>query len=615
MPVSFFVTVKVWIISSARCFIETSFEICNKVGGIYTVISTKARLMQQEYGDDYLTIGFYSPDNAATELRPAQPGKIFQRIFDRLASQGIVCHYGRWQVPGRPRCILIELKDFGMLDSIKAWLWERYGIDSLEADSWFDEPVAWSYAAGLLIEMLKDEDRSIVAQFHEWMAGIGLLYLKDRCPEIPTVFTVHATMLGRSLAGSGHDICSMVRQGLKEKETISVKKAYECHVQAKHMTETACAKQCDIFTTVSRNTADEAEYMLGRRPDIILPNGLDMNAYPCLDTLPIRKSESRKDLDRFLYAYFSPYYRIHPEKSLVMLTSGRYEFRNKGLDIFIESLGRLNSGLKEKEGSRDIFVIFAIPADAGGPRKDILESMEEHSRIEDRIDSFLPSIKSGLMRSVGDSDSLSASIRDLIGEHESAAIEMSARSFTSRRGQAAPACAFDLNYPGDHDSILEAFRRNGLDNTENQKVKVIFYPKYLSSSDSLLSMDYLSVLEACDIAVFPSYYEPWGYTPLESAAEGCISVTSDMAGFGRYISKKHSYRKDGGIIVLGRSDHPWQESVSSLSVALEDLAALPCDRLFELKMHAKKLSYEASWDLLSRNYLKAHRMALESKMQ
>ncbi len=593
-------------------FFEVSFEIGNKVGGIYTVIASKVAQMQDYYGSsNYYTIGFYDRNKAQYEFISKDPAEL-RNTFDDLDKEGIKCYYGVWNIPGNPRCILIDVKDFmHKCNDIKKQLWDHNKIDSLNADSWFEEPVVWSYAAGMLLERLKNcMNSDIIAQFHEWMAGVALLYLKSKNVKIATVFTVHATMLGRSIASRGEALADMIEDGLKNNKTIDPKIAYKYNVQAKHLTEIACAQNCTIFSTVSQTTAREAEFILGKKPDITLPNGLDMAKFPAMEKLSYQHKIEKDKVLSFLSAYFEPYYNVNLKDPRIMFISGRYEYHNKGLDIFIDSLGKLNEKLKSEKYKQHTFVFIAIPSDIRGENREILENFSLYNEMEDHVDEILPQVKWNLMRSLANGDHMH---KELLKYLESQCVKKFKKftlAFRSRAGKNPPLCALELNYPNNDDMILEQLKRNNLLNRQEDVVKVIFYPAYLSSADRLLSIDYNSMLIATSLAVFPSYYEPWGYTPVESAAHGCISLTTDLAGFGQYISTKINENTDKGIRILKRRGRKYGAIVSDLSDIMYEVTTMSEEEIIVQKHNAKHISALVSWDNLAENYFKAHKMAL-----
>ncbi|MDD5086772.1 MAG: hypothetical protein PHV16_03375 [Candidatus Nanoarchaeia archaeon] len=314
---------------------EVSWETCNKVGGIYTVVKSKASYMMDYYKENYFCVGPYFPDKVAGEFQEKVPPENIKNVFEKLKKEGISCHYGVWLIKGEPKTILVDFSDFTYKNNeIKTSLWQDFNIDSLNTQYYdYDEPVIWSYAVGLMInELSKQLNKKIVAQFHEWMSGPGILCLKQNNSNVSTVFTTHATILGRTMSFANEDLYSLLDKIDPEK------KAREYNIQAKYLTEKQSALNSDVFTTVSEITAIEAKHLLGRNPDIILPNGLNIKKFPTFEEASIKHQLFREKIREFIMFYFFPYYSFDLENTLFYFLCGRYEFRAKGIDVFIKSL-------------------------------------------------------------------------------------------------------------------------------------------------------------------------------------------------------------------------------------------------------------------------------------
>ena len=586
--------------AKADMLFEVSWEVCNKVGGIYTVIQSKVELMKEHYSN-YFLVGPYFPDKAKLETQQVVPPERMKRVIDRLAKEGIICYYGRWLVKGEPTVILVNFqKIIPQKNDIKKWLWEEYQVDSLSSHWDFEEPMIWAYAVGKLLHYADEEYRNekIVAQCHEWLAGIAILTQKRLGSKIGTVFTTHATMLGRALAGNGSDLYSMLDSMNPGEE------AKRMNVQDKYLTELACAKNCTVFTTVSETTAIEAEKILERKADVLLLNGLDIGRFPNFEECSIKHKQYRDVIRDFLTYYFFPYYTFDLEQSLLLFIVGRYEFKNKGIDIFIKSLGRLNESMK-KEGSRKTVVAFFwIPTGVNGIKTELLQSEEQFEQMKEFVDRSMGDFKRKLLTSFLLRDRVRMEQlfdKDFLGE---------ARKFRIRFArQGTPPLATHYLYNENDDSIIKNFRQSGLLNRKEDRVKSILYPVYLDGNDSLLGLKYYDAIQGCHLGVFPSYYEPWGYTPLESAALGVPSLTTDFAGFGRFIAEKAKGQKSG-IYVLHRMGRSEDEEVNEFTEILSSYAKLSHNERVELKMKAKELAELADWKVLIENYIKAHNMAL-----
>lgn len=432
---------------------ETSWEVCNKIGGIYAVLSTKARTLQTLYKDRVIFIG---PD-VWTRENPS-PYFIESRTLlkDWKASavlpDGITVRIGRWNVPGRPIVILVKFDSmYAVKDQFYSRMWELYGVDSLHAYGDYDEACAFSHAAAIVIESISRhhgiDGSNIVAHFDEWTTGMGLLALKSSVPQIATVFTTHATSIGRSICGNNKPLYDYFN-GYNGDQM-----AAELNMQSKHSLEKAAAHQADCFTTVSEVTAAECAQLLDIRPRVVTPNGFEQDFVPAISKMAEAREAAREKL---LNTASSLIGRKQPDNSFIVATSGRCEFRNKGIDLFIDSI-RL---VADADPKRNIICYIMVPAWSREPRADLVKALQakRKSRLDD------------------------------------------------------PVITHWLNNP-DTDPIIGAIHRSGIGNDSDSNVKVIYVPCYLDGADGIFGMTYYSLLAGMDATVFPSYYEPWGYTP------------------------------------------------------------------------------------------------------
>jgi glycogen(starch) synthase len=573
-------------------FIEVSFEAANKVGGIHQVLKSKASTMTEYYGDNYLTIGFYDEESARQEFSERECP--FPEIFSQLEEEGIKCRYGVWDVNSKPRCILVDASDMDVsADEIKQEMWERKGIDSMNVGNDFDDPVKWSYAVGKLVEkILEEKEGDTVVQLHEWLSTASMLKF-----DAPTVFTTHATVLGRALSNSDFDLLGAIEDG-----EVDDSLAEDYGVKAKHQVEKFAADEADALTTVSETTAREAEAVLDSEVDQVLPNGFNVEEYPSLEELSYNHTEKKKHMKDFLRAYFEPYYDVDLEDDpRVLFISGRYEFHNKGVDVLIEALEEVN-----KRKGDDFFVFIFVPSDVKGAKSEVLDNMSLYEELEDYVEGSMSEYRSKVISSIaGDRDPIE-SIRPLL---ESNTLETLRRNFHEKSGS-PPVCAFDLNYG--NDEIIESLQEAGLTNSEDDRVKTIFYPTYLSVGDKLLSMDYNDAIVASSAGIFPSYYEPWGYTPVETAANGALSITTDLAGFGQYLLQNTSEEERKGIQVLERRQKSDEEAAYQLADMIDDIIGYSKTEITERKHNARKLAQMTSWNKLGENYRKAHSKAVEN---
>ena len=574
--------------------LEVSFEVANKVGGIYQVLSSKSSKMVDFYGDGYLTVGYYDEASMRKEFAPRE--NPYDEVFEKLSQEGIECYYGVWEVEGSPRTILVDASNLKKdVSEIKESYWKNHGIDSYNAGHDFDDPVKWGYAVSRLVEEL-EKNNDFVVQLHEWLSSGPVFHC-----ESPTVFTTHATVLGRALSNSQHDLLSMIEEDDMDDEGL----AQELGVKAKHDMEKAAAKESNVFTTVSDITGKEASVIHGIEPDKILPNGFNVGDYPSLEDLSVNHKNKKDEVKEFLHAYFDPYYSLElGEDPRIFFTSGRYEFHNKGFDVLIEALGKIN----EKPGE-DLYFFFLVPSDVKGPDMEVLENKSLYEELEDYVESKMPELRRHFVNSVASGEDPLPAVQECL--KDSGQLEFLQENFHKKRGsEGPPISAFELNY--ENDDIIESLKSQGITNSESDRVKVVFYPTYLSVGDKLLSMDYEDMVVASSAGFFPSYYEPWGYTPVETAANGALALTSDLAGFGQFLIEEADASDRTGIEILERSGRKREDVVEDLAKTIEEFLSFDKTEITERKHNARKLAQLTSWDKLGENYREAHKMAVNN---
>lgn len=586
---------------------EVSWEVCNKVGGIFTVVQSKALQTMAHYDGNYFLIGPYFTKKVFGIFDEKLPPDNCRACFDELKNEGIECHFGTWLIKGNPDVILVDFHNFAKnKNDIKRALWDAYKIDSLNTEYFdFDEPVVWAWAVGRVIEKLAEafSDKKLVAQFHEWLSAAGLLYLKHKNIKVGTVFTTHATTLGRTIANTDRDL-----YGLLDKINPDVEAANSgACVLAKHQTEKNAANSADVFTTVSEITGIESEKLLGRKPDVLLLNGLDMAKFPTFEEASIKHKLFKNRIYQFLFYYFFPYYSFDISKTLIYFLAGRYEFRDKGVDVFISALGRLNERLKSEKSDRTIVTFFWVPGNIKAIKQDLLENKTYFLDVKDTVDDAADEIKNKITYLLISKNEITS--KSVFSEDFFQDITPKVRRI-SRKG-VPPLSTHEL-YNEDSDSILNAFKAAGLFNTEQDRVKVIFYPIYLSGADGLLDTSYYESMQGSHLGVFPSYYEPWGYTPLEGGALGVSSVTTDLAGFGRYLCQNGCTKeKYPGIFVLERFRKSYDEIVTGLTDILYRFAHTSLQERVENKIMAQKVAATADWKFFIENYINAHNLAVK----
>ncbi|NDV78822.1 glycogen/starch synthase [Dysgonomonas sp. 511] len=532
---------------------ETSWEVCNKVGGIYTVLSTRAKTMQEM---DKTKVVFIGPDVwKETESPWFSENKRLLAGWKKEASEkdGLKIRVGNWKVPGKPLVILVDFDQFyNQKNAIYGRMWDKFGVDSLHAYGDYDESCMFAYATGVIIESFykyhKLEDKKVVAHFNEWMLGMGALYIKDRLPRIGTLFTTHATSIGRSIAGNNKPLYNYLDA------YDSDQMARELNMVAKHSVEKAAAKHVDCFTTVSDITARECRNLLHRDP-LVTPNGFEKDFIPVGEEHEKKRLKARKALLNVAEKLLG--YDIQTD-ALLVATSGRYEYRNKGLDVFVDALHRLNN---IKQLQKDVVAFIMVPAWTDTYRKDLKDRLKLKKTPKEALSH--PYVTHWLR---------------------------------------------NMN----HDSILNQLQYLNMHNRKEDRVKIIFVPSYLNGNDGIFDMPYYDLLIGMDVTVFASYYEPWGYTPHESIAFSVPTITTSLAGFGLWMRKMGDERgMDDGAEVLTRDDYNFIE-------VSEDI----CNRVFEmttksdeqeriLRQAALDRANLADWAHFFKYYQEAYKIALQ----
>ncbi|MFW6220248.1 MAG: glycosyltransferase [Nanoarchaeota archaeon] len=593
------------ITPDADYLFEASFEVCNKVGGIYTVLKSKVELMDNAY-QNYFLIGPLNKTKIPKELEQCSPPDFIKEVFDELSNKNIHCIFGKWKVKGKPYVILIDFYSLSyQVNVLKKMLYEDYDIETHNSSWEFEEPMLWCYAIYEFLNLIvkKLPGKKVVSHFHEWMAGISLLFLKKYNVDISTVFTTHATILGRSIAGRGKDLYGMLENMNPHKEAI------DCCVLDKFTTEKACANNANVFTTVSEITSIEAEKILGRRPDILLLNGLDIDKFPSFEESSILHVKYREKLREFISYKFFPHYDFDLKQSLFFYISGRYEFKNKGVDMYIDALSKLNERLKSENFKKTIIAFFFIPTGVKGIKNELIENKEKYDKLKNLIKKLNPKINKKLILNLISNKNIDDDFYLNLLDKEDID-KLKNNDFYDKNSDFVDVCTHKL-FDEENDSILNNLKEKNLLNRKEDKVKIVFYPVYLDIFDNLLNLDYYDVISGCHLGVFPSYYEPWGYTPLESAVFGVPCITSNLAGFGKFI--KENTTKNEGVFVVDRLDKNYDESVNSIFEIFYKYSNLDKNKRARQKIIAKKLSELADWKDLVNNYYKAHNLALSQK--
>ena len=534
---------------------SVSWEVCNKIGGIYTVLSTQAKTLKEESGATLIYVG---PDLWEGKNNPLfVEDKSLYSLWKDYArdTDGIPVRVGYWNIPGRPIVILVNfMASYSLKNQIYGRAWELFGVDSMHAYGDYDEASMFSYTAAMAVKSFYNfnigPNDTVVYHAHEWMTGLGALFLKYYIPQISTVFTTHATSIGRSICGNGKALYEFF-DGYNGDQM-----ARELNMEAKHSVEKQTANRVDCFTTVSDITARECTQLLDRTPDVVTVNGFEDGFLPAPGKFDTARDQARGCILSVANKLFGTNWG---NETVIVATGGRYEFRNKGIDLFLESMRALrDSG---KTADVHILALINVPAWVKEPRTDL-------------------------------------QARVLMQDTDTKPLDM-------------PLTTHWLYNMGE-DRVITTLQSMGFRNAPEDNIKVLFVPCYLDGNDGIFNKSYYDLLIGQDLAVFPSYYEPWGYTPLESAAFKVPTVTSDLAGFGLWVNNEvgHEAVLEDGVKVVHRNDSNWHEAAQDICNQILKWVQMDFRQREATRQNAGKLAQKALWKHFIKYYLEAYSFAV-----
>jgi glycosyltransferase involved in cell wall biosynthesis len=533
---------------------ETSWEVCNKVGGIYTVLSTRANSLQKLYNDRILFIG---PDVWKEQESPwfIEDKTLFAswREFAHR-NQHLEIRAGRWDVPGKPIVFLVKFDHlFAKQNKIYAQMWEDFHVDSIDAYGDYHESAMFSHASGMTMESFYRfhhlETQNVVAHFNEWQLGAGALYIKKNVPKIATIFTTHATSIGRSIAGNHLPLYDNLKYYNGDQM------ARQLNMVSKHSVEKKAAQNVDCLTTVSNITAQECLQFFHRQPDVVTVNGFEKDFIPKGRAYTAVRKKARETLLNVAEKMLG--HTVHRDALLIGL-SGRYEYKNKGIDVFIDAMNNLR---RMPQLTKDVIAFIMVPGWIKGAKKDLQEKISTN---------------------VSSPTNCPFVTHELVEPH--------------------------------HDAVMNHIRHLGFCNSGKSMVKIIFVPSYLNGDDGIFNLPYYDLLIGLDISVFPSYYEPWGYTPHESVAFSIPTITTSLAGFGVWAKKEgdHIDGLDDGIQVIHRTDENYHEVADEIASLIYDFSLKSAGQVKLFRQSAAALSDQADWAHFIVHYQEAYSKALHN---
>ncbi|KAG6087803.1 glycogen synthase isoform 1 [Claviceps sp. LM220 group G6] len=586
---------------------EIATEVAHRVGGIYSVIKSKAPVTTAEYGDRYTLLGILNHASAAVEVEEMEPtNPAITATMHAMKERGIGMLYGRWLIEGAPRVLLLDTKTaYGYLDEWKADLWSLSAIPSPPGDDETNETIVFGYlVAWFLGEFVCHEtDRAVIAHFHEWLAGVALPLAKKRRIDVTTIFTTHATLLGRYLCAGSVDFYNNLQNFDVDAE------AGKRGIYHRYCIERAATHSCDVFTTVSHITAFEAEHLLKRKPDGVLPNGLNVTKFSAVHEFQNLHQVSKEKIHEFVRGHFYGHYDFDPENTLYVFTAGRYEFRNKGVDMFIESLARLNHRLKAAGSNMTVVAFIIMPAQTTSLTVEALKGQAVLKSLRDTTTMIEQSIGRRIFeRSLKwhEGDPMPDEKELISGQDR---VLLRRRLFAMKRQGLPPIVTH--NMVNDHDDpVLNQIRRVQLFNHPSDRVKIVFHPEFLNSANPVLPLDYDDFVRGCHLGIFASYYEPWGYTPAECTVMGVPSITTNLSGFGCYMEELIENSSDYGIYIVDRRTKGIDDSVNQLTSYMYDFCGKSRRQRINQRNRTERLSDLLDWKRMGMEYVKARQLAL-----
>lgn len=583
---------------------EIAWEVCSQTGGIYTVLRSKAPAAVSRWGDNYCLIGPYHEAAARVEFEPAPFDGVVGQAVEVLRQQGVEVHTGRWLITGRPRVILINPKSaFNKLGEWKYFLWQDHGIPSVDGDWQVDEYVAFGNLVAQLLQLVQEGigGQPMLAHCHEWQAAVAIPLLKHRRVAVSTVFTTHATLVGRSLSAANVDLYDWLL-GI---DGASVARQHGFY--HRFQIEKAAAHAADVFTTVSAITALEAEQFLGRKPDVLTPNGLNVERFAAPYQFQNLHRENKELIHEFVMGHFFPSYTFDLNRTLYIFTAGRYEYRNKGFDVVIESLYQLNQRLKADPQGVTVVCFIIAPAPYRSLNVLTLNRQAMFHELRQTCESIKEDMGSKLFRAVAGGQM--PSMDDLLDEF--AMVRLKRMGYAWRQGPPPTIVTHDLMDDG-NDQVLNHLRHRNLLNWPDDPVKVVFHPQFITSTSPILGLEYDQFVRGCNLGVFPSYYEPWGYTPMECVIRGIPAISSDLSGFGSYVMNHFPDHDDNGIFVARRRGATFASSVSQVASWLYALTRMSRRERIGLRNRVESHAEHFDWSNMSQYYRVARRRALQN---
>ncbi|XP_066964835.1 glycogen [starch] synthase isoform X2 [Macrobrachium rosenbergii] len=639
-----------------RWVFEVSHEAANKVGGIYQVIRSKCSASVEELGEQYVLLGPYKETSVRTEVELGEfpDDSPLTAAVNEIRSLGWRVHTGRWLVDGNPQIILFDIGSASdKLFTYKTEFYDTCKIGIPHHDIECNDAVLFGFMVAKFIEVFQSQALDfndckprIAAHFHEWLAGVGLIMLRVRNVDVATIFTTHATLLGRFLCAGAVDfynnldkLTSSPKQNIAEvngledtspstkplveplkdplpdsssdKDRFVKSTLFNIDEEAgkRGIYHRYCMERCAVhlshtFTTVSEITGVEAENLLKRKPDVITPNGLNVKKFSALHEFQNLHALSKEKINDFIRGHFYGHMDFDLDKTLYFFIAGRYEFGNKGADLYIEALARLNHYMKASGTDKTVIAFMIFPAKTNNFNIESLRGQAITKSLRDTIHDIQAKIGKR-MYDICLTGRLPDSSELLLKEET---VRLKRCIYAAQRKSLPPITTHNVQ-DDNTDPVLNALRRCHLFNDPHDRVKVIFHPEFLSATNPLFGMDYEEFVRGCHLGVFPSYYEPWGYTPAECTVMGIPSVTTNLSGFGCFMAEHIADPMSYGIYIVDRRYIGLEESVRQLAQFLYEFVQLNRRQRIIQRNRTERLSELLDWRILGTYYCQARQHA------
>lgn len=581
--------------------LEISWEVCRQIGGIYRVLRTKVPTIQNSFRDRYCLIGPDFKKQSDFEFEEQEPQGIYKDVLNDFINKGFRARFGKWLITGNPNVILIDyLANFHKIHEYKYFYWVDHGIETPD-EMWVNDAILFGYQVVELIESFLNfiKDQNILTHFHEWNVGASIPIIRKRNLPVKIIFTTHATILGRYLAPNVENIYDYITRINPYDE------AKKYNIMSQYLIERAAAYGAHVFTAVSDITAKECEHLLEKKVDFITPNGLNIEKFAATHEHQNLHGLYKAKIHQFVAGHFFPYYNFDLDHTLYIFTSGRYEFRNKGIDLLIDSLPILNHKLSENKIPITVVVFIITKASTIGYRYDVLQNQFTFDELFHACEKIAENIPQRILNEILYKPE--QKFDSLVKETEKMYLK---RIYYSWKKEGLPSVVTH-EMTNHSDLILNHIYKNNLLNYPYLNVKIIYHPDFLSSFGSIIKLDYLDFIRGCHLGVFPSYYEPWGYTPMECTAAGIPSITTDYTGFSSFLKEQLPDYENYGLYILNRKYKSYWESAHQLADLMYRVVTMSRRERIELRNKVESVSEIFDWKNLIQFYLKSYEKALK----